>query len=127
VTLINNNNNDLLHPPDYNNQLLHPPTQGNIPLYDENGDLNPDIRNIQEYYRNPHNLHLLDNPLNYNNVIHHLNPQRQVPRSFSFTDPAFRNNYIQLPNSPLNPLEEFRQALRIQRRKKKKMKKKKKI
>jgi hypothetical protein len=119
-----NNDNDLLHPPDYNNKLLHPPHQGIIPLYDENGYLNPDIRNIQEYYRNPRNSHLLDNPLNYNNIIH---PPRQVPCSFSFTDPAFRNNYIQHPNLPLTPLEEFRQALRIQRRKKKKMKKKEKI
>jgi hypothetical protein len=46
------NNNELLHPPDYNNSLLHPPDYNNNSFYDENGDLNPEIRNIQEYNQN---------------------------------------------------------------------------
>jgi hypothetical protein len=45
----------LLHPPDYNNQLLHPPD-------DENGDLNPHIRNIQQYYGNHGDSNLFYNP-----------------------------------------------------------------
>jgi hypothetical protein len=55
-------------------------------------------------------------------LLHPPNPPRQVRRSFSFTDPAFRNNYIQYPNSSENTLEHFRELLRIQRRKKKKKK-----
>jgi hypothetical protein len=86
----NDNDNSLLHPPDYNSKFS---------LYDENGDLNPDIRNIQEYYQNHRDSDMFYNPLRSDNLT---------------------NNFIQHPNIPLTPLEEFRELLRIQRRKKKK-------
>jgi hypothetical protein len=55
-----------IHFPNFNDFLLHPPDYNN------------------------HLLH----PPTQGNIIHHPNPPRQVPHSFSFTDPAVRNNYI---------------------------------
>jgi hypothetical protein len=105
----NNNSNfndfirdfNMIHTPNYdNNSLLHPPDYNpNLSFYDGNGDLNPDIRNIQEYYQNHRDSNLFYNPFSSD------------------------NNFIQPTISTLTPLEEFRQALRIQRKKKKKKKK----
>jgi hypothetical protein len=96
----NNNHNysdfihefDQIHPPNFNDFLLHPP--------DYNSQL----------------LH----PPTQGNIIHHLNPPRQVRRSFSFTDPGFRNNYIQHSNLPNSTTQEFLRSLREEKKKKKK-------
>jgi hypothetical protein len=93
----NYNNNSLLHPPNQGDYLLHPPDyNSNFSFYDENGDLNPDIRNIQQYFGNHRDSNLFYNPFSSD------------------------NNYIQHPISQPTPLEEFRELLRIQRRKMKK-------
>jgi hypothetical protein len=88
----------MIHTPNYdNNSLLHPPDyNSNFSFYDENGDLNPDIRNIQQYYGNHRDCNLFYNPFSSD------------------------NNFIQHPNTPPTPLEEFRELLRQQKRKKKK-------
>jgi hypothetical protein len=56
------------------------------------------------------------NPLRSNNIIHPPNHQNSslppVRHSVSFLDDNLRNNFIQHPNTPLTPLEEFRQALK---------------
>jgi hypothetical protein len=122
-----NQGNYLLYPPDYNNSLLHPPNQNNFSFYDENGELKPEIRNIQEYYQNHRDSDMFYNPLRSDNIIHRTNHENSsippIRHSFSFLDDNLRNNFTQHPNLPLTPIEEFRQALRIQRKKKKKKKK----
>jgi hypothetical protein len=97
----------LLHPPDYNNSLLHPSNQGNIPLYDENGDLNPAIRNIHEYYQNNRDSNLFYNPLSSDNIIHRPNHPRQVGHSFSIFDPSLRHSFIQPSNLPDSNTQRF--------------------
>jgi hypothetical protein len=124
------NNNELLHPPNQNNQgsyLLHPPDYNNNSFYDENGDLNPDIRNIQEYYQNHRDSDMFYNPLRSDNIIHPPNHEdSSLPparHSFLFLDDNLRNDFIQHPNTPLTPIEELRQALRMQRKKRKRKRK----
>jgi hypothetical protein len=86
---------DQIYPPNFNDFFLHPPDYNNQLLL----------------------------PPTQGNIIHPPNPPRQVPRNFSFTDPALGNNYIQPLNLPNSTTQQFLESLRRQRTKKKKKKK----
>jgi hypothetical protein len=84
------------------------------PNYDFNWYENNN-HNYSDFIREFNKIH----PPDFNDVLlHPLNPPRQVRRSFSFTDPPFRNNYIQPSNLPNNTTQEFLRSLREEKKKK---------